>query len=31
MQFGITDHVWSISELVDAALNGALSADQMVA
>ena len=24
MQLGITDHVWSIGELVDAALNGEL-------
>ena len=31
MQLGVTDHIWTISELVDAALNGTLAADQMVA
>jgi predicted short-subunit dehydrogenase-like oxidoreductase (DUF2520 family) len=25
MQFGITDHIWTIGELVDAALDGARS------
>jgi hypothetical protein len=26
MQLGFTDHVWTISELVDAALNGVVQA-----
>ena len=28
MQLGVTDHVWTISELVDAALNGTLPETQ---
>ena len=31
MQLGVTDHIWTISELVDAALNGSLSVRQRVA
>jgi IS1 family transposase len=31
MQLGVTDHIWSISELVDAALNGTLATSQGVA
>jgi hypothetical protein len=31
MQLGVTDHIWTVRELVDAALNGTLAARQMVA
>ena len=31
MQLGVTDHIWTVSELVDAALNGTLSDKKMVA
>ena len=31
MQLGVTDHIWTVRELVDAALNGTLAADRMVA
>jgi IS1 family transposase len=31
MQLGITDHIWSIGELVDAALNGVLRSEQVAA
>ena len=31
MQLGVTDHIWTIGELVDAALNGTLATDRMVA
>lgn len=31
MQLGVTDHIWSISELVEAAAYGSLPQDQMVA
>jgi hypothetical protein len=31
MQLGVTDHVWTIGELVDAALNGTLASSQQVA
>ena len=31
MQLGVTDHVWTVGELVDAALNGAAAHRRMVA
>jgi IS1 family transposase len=31
MQLGVTDHIWSVGELVDAALNGTLAASRMAA
>jgi predicted short-subunit dehydrogenase-like oxidoreductase (DUF2520 family) len=31
MQLGVTDHIWTVRELVDAALNGTLAADQKAA
>jgi IS1 family transposase len=31
MHLGVTDHVWTVRELVDAALNGTLANDRMVA
>jgi hypothetical protein len=31
MQLGVTDHIWTIGELVDAALNGTVAAARSVA
>jgi hypothetical protein len=31
MQLGVTDHIWTISELASATLNGTFATDQMVA
>ena len=31
MQLGVTDHIWTVRELVDAALNGTLATQPMVA